>query len=423
MCKVLSKIILILTWMLLTSSCTPAAEIKIQPTVTSTLEPIPTETNVLNVSSPPTSSEECFQSFASFLASPDDFSEAVSRISPLSPWQVESTIPGPVETLPLMLARVYENHQEIWVGHYVYELETKEWREDPSRAVFSTEMGETAVTPDAYFLTRDGSIWGRNDWRSSQATAILPQSVPILSKYNEVSHRFEFAAGVLEIPRDNPDGGWGRPEIVLDSDDIFWIFHTDGKIYRYDPARGQTQKWEAVIPELLIDSAALSPDGSIYLQKARKAHWEHISDGDFLQFFPRTGNVVPLNAPAQSWPVVMYTSMLVDHNGRLWVDALGYREPSGYWRLTHPNLEEYSTNLGNPAWWPAIPYFESSNGILWYFRYTEIPQRDGTAWYDPMTGEGCVFTNIPSKIVEDADHNLWLVADGKLYKYKLEPRP
>jgi hypothetical protein len=44
---------------------------------------------------------------------------------------------------------------------------------------------------------------------------------------------------------------------------------------------------------------------------------------------------------------------------------------------------------------------------------------EGTAWYDPEAGKGCLFTNLASYIVEDANKQLWMVADGKLYRYPL----
>ena len=41
---------------------------------------------------------------------------------------------------------------------------------------------------------------------------------------------------------------------------------------------------------------------------------------------------------------------------------------------------------------------------------------EGTAWYDPETGEGCMFTNIHGTIIEDDEQVLWMLLDEKLYK-------
>jgi len=418
MCRQKNALFL-LVWVILVTSC--ADGIQTQVHTNSTLVPTVTRFIAPKITSTSTIRNECIKSFKNFVIPPDNLFESSSNIAPLYPWQVEATIPGPVETFPIILTRIYDGHQEIWVGRYVYEPETGQWREEPPRRVFSKKTEESAVVMMSYFVTSDGSVWGKNYWHSGLNGAIVPNSVPVLSKYNESTRLFEFAQGVLEIPVD-PAGmpnkvNW--PEIVLDSNDIFWIFHTDGNIYRYDPDTEQTQKQETSMPELLVHSASLAPDGSFYLQKSEKPDWEIISNGDFLRFFPQTGEIVPLNAPDSTWPVVMQSSMLVDHAGRLWLDTLGYRELDGKWFLIHPRIDEYSTNLGTPQWSSPVPQLESSDGILWFYRYTGIKNLDGTAWYDPKTGTGCLFTNIPARVVEDSDRNLWLVADGKLYKYKL----
>ena len=62
---------------------------------------------------------------------------------------------------------------------------------------------------------------------------------------------------------------------------------------------------------------------------------------------------------------------------------------------------------------------ESSNGVLWFDRFTDNSQVDGTAWYNPETGQGCMFTNLVSTIAEDANHTLWFVARERLYKLSL----
>jgi hypothetical protein len=61
-----------------------------------------------------------------------------------------------------------------------------------------------------------------------------PDKVPILSKFNEQTQRFEFDPGILEIPV-TQEQYFLQPEIILDQQDIFWIFAQRDGIYRYDP--------------------------------------------------------------------------------------------------------------------------------------------------------------------------------------------
>jgi hypothetical protein len=43
----------------------------------------------------------------------------------------------------------------------------------------------------------------------------------------------------------------------------------------------------------------------------------------------------------------------------------------------------------------------------------------GTAWYNPETGEGCMFTSFSARITEDDQQQLWMFAGGKLYRLPL----
>ncbi|MEW5940901.1 MAG: hypothetical protein AB1750_14620, partial [Chloroflexota bacterium] len=63
----------------------------------------------------------------------------------------------------------------------------------------------------------------------------------------------------------------------------------------------------------------------------------------------------------------------------------------------------------------ARPYglSESSDGMFWF--WSSI----GTVRLNPKIGEWCLFTTYSSPVVEYSNHNLWMVADNKLYKYEL----
>jgi hypothetical protein len=114
--------------------------------------------------------------------------------------------------------------------------------------------------------------------------------------------------------------------------------------------------------------------------------------------------------------------MLVDHKGRLWLGAMGYLDTNGRWRLIHPHPRENFKHLGEAFWTPPTLILESSNGLLWYTDAKDMSGiGDGTAWYDPETRKGCLFTNLGSYMVEDAERQLWMSADGNLYRYPLEP--
>jgi hypothetical protein len=86
----------------------------------------------------------------------------------------------------------------------------------------------------------------------------------------------------------------------------------------------------------------------------------------------------------------------------------------GSWHLIHPYPEQAFDHAGDYLWVPPSLLMESSDGKLWYNRYMD-GQGDGTAWYDPKTGEGCLFADYPSTLIEDSKQQLWMAAGGKLY--------
>lgn len=99
----------------------------------------------------------------------------------------------------------------------------------------------------------------------------------------------------------------------------------------------------------------------------------------------------------------------------------GYLEHQNLWRFIDPKPEFSWEMRGNPSWYPPELVFASSDGRLWYAEWNDMDYLgEGTAWYNPDTGEGELFTNVASFIVEDDDQRLWIVVDGILYAMQLE---
>jgi ligand-binding sensor domain-containing protein len=66
-------------------------------------------------------------------------------------------------------------------------------------------------------------------------------------------------------------------------------------------------------------------------------------------------------------------------------------------------------------WKSPTILMESSDNRLWF------ESENGLVWLDPSEGKWCWFTTVQSNIVEDEEHNLWMIANEKLYKYPLKP--
>jgi hypothetical protein len=367
-------------------------------------------------------------------------------ILPPSPWQIEEIIPpqhiegydSPFLT-NTVITRSTTGGQEIWIEQemlsssapgvkklfVIYQPASRSWM------VVSGNIENTEFYVEKLFVTNDGGIWGSTTGKYYKGNIVPENKVPVLTMYNEETHQFEFTPGVLEIDLmkpDDPKVSWSdyfaKIDIALDvRQNIFWIFAEEDGIYRYEPNTQTTQKWLETDLKVFFDPA-MSPDGSIFVDDFRPERniepYFHLYNGSLLQFLPDTKELVPLEMPDEPWP--WFSGWLVSRTSELWLGSIGYRKEDGSWQLLYPETEKYFENAGNPTF--ATPYLmlESLNGLLWYQKYLDMGiNHEGTAWYNPRTKEGCMFTNLAVNIVEDSQQQLWLVADGKLYKNPLAP--
>lgn len=385
-------------------------------------------------------SNVCINSFQEFAYSGTDIDQTteVKTILPPFPWQVEAVLPTydakgySVLSVDTEATRSINGSQEVWILEHlsaseagysnknvfvVYQSESRNWK-----TVSADIQGSDLFVGDL-FVTSDGSLWGQTVWDTTPRGQSDLQKIPILSKFNENTQRFEFAEGVLEIPWVlSSHNFFPWPQILLD-DNAFWFFVRNDGLYRYDPSSQETEK-RASLLNSNVTQTALSTDGSIYFEIYSekiysKESFFRLSDGMLFQFFPKTNEIVPLDIPDGKWPV--FTGMLVDHRDRLWLGAIGYQDLNGAWKLIHPDPQEYFEHAGDIYWASPTLMLESSNGILWYRKFLDDTRANGTAWFDPQTGEGCMFTNLAVNIVEDTEQQLWLVADGKLYRHPFNP--
>lgn len=376
---------------------------------------------------------ECLETFETFA-----YQVTRNQIERATPpglfWQMVSSLPSQINLdFPIInqveIVHQVNDREEIWVMGYsenipvlaIYGIETQEWEVLP-RVVYGTDLfvGEL-------FRSYDGTIWGKNMWDSQQDS--LTGEIPVLSKFNATTRRFEVPQGMMQIPIvGEQEYYYGQaisvsPEIIIDEQGAFWIVVNFYGIYHYDPIQ-QTYLRIVELPEFPVNEAVLSTDGSdIYFSRPT----DHVdttrelftlSEGMLQKLDIESGEIEIVNVPNQKWPV--FSGMLFDSVGRLWLGSIGYLEPNGSWSLLHPDPELFFSHAGEYLWSPPRLMMESSDGRLWFQKNLDTGgENEGTAWYDPATREGCMFTNYPANIVEDANQQLWMVVDGNLYHYSL----
>jgi hypothetical protein len=253
---------------------------------------------------------------------------------------------------------------------------------------------------------------------------------PVLSRYNEISNSFEYDSNTTVTPNGQLDAGGSiiqYPEftlILLDSNDVFWFFANKDAIYSYQPDTQRIIKHVSLADYGEILHATISSDGSIYFRNRTFQEGLELEDGQIYQYFPAIEAIEPVHLPGGKWPKAR--NILADSQGRLWLGVYGWKEPDGTWITFHPKMKAFLfLNRNLPLWryyTPPSVLTQSSDGRLWFL----IPRssqwktlRSGLAWYDPLTNQGCWFTSEGYNVAEDTHKTMWLVAEDKLYQYKL----
>jgi hypothetical protein len=348
----------------------------------------------------------------------------IKDIEPNSPWLVESNMPFLLEDSPtfsyIYAVRSQESGQEVWIANFtsnrfdttssvysVYNTTTKKW-ERVSRQISKN------IYASNLFVAQDNSIWATTEVKNISETEML-----FLSKFDEKTKTFEVIDGTEIIP-------WTRKDIsnnlyypyyskVLLDNNIFWVIvHSDG-IYSYQINDQKFQK-HANLPNFEVIDADLALDGSIYFANRTKMENGYF-DIKIHKFTPSTNFLEEIQTfEIRSTQNRLFSNILIDHQNRLWLSDLGWMETNGNWYslIRSPIfLTNYILVQGSSRWATPNILLESSDGRYWF------RSENGMAWLDLEQEKWCWFTTYQSNIVEDSEHNLWMIADNKLYKLPL----
>ena len=343
---------------------------------------------------------------------------------PLSPWKQVISLPAfPVNVQGIDIVQIAMHHNEsdkIWVIRQLssneqstpdhrqlltYQPETEKWE----MVIDQTQSSE--FIPDVIFRSKDEKIWGLKNGAQGSNT-------PILSLYNEKKRTFEFVEDSNGFLKGDFFGFSNHRPPLIDQNGVFWMVRFDG-LYSFDPIIYASQQYLIDYDEVdsyLSTSYAIAKNGNIFvlLENAKELI-------QFVQSDTKIDRIkVQLNLPKSSEipDGVQANSIFIDSLDRIWVNDYGWMQQNGSW---HQIISRFPGFFSVPN---EIPYFhwelplinlESSDGHLWF------SSSSGMVSLAPDKGEWCWFTTYQSNIVEDADNNLWMIADGKLYKYPSQP--
>jgi len=367
----------------------------------------------------------CIASFQDF-AFTDRYNSQYQFALPDHPWVAVADIPpvpeGYYSSVPILTYRDTAEGPEIWIAEYyrglgggvtdvylIYNTHSEKW------SAISAEVWNTDWRVAELFVTHNGQVWGILRWNSNAGDRPQMDRIPAFGRFNDEMQRFELVEG-LEIVTDS-----GISEVLIDYQGTYWIFVARDGLYRYVAGSDEIEKqFDLPKDPLWGFDAALAPDGSLYYKRTDFSTIKDytIHDGSMFHYIPETEELITMQLPQEPWPI--FRGMVVDHQNRLWLGAIGYRDADESWHFIHPDPQAFiNTHAGSLVMPSPRILFESSDGIIWYFNFLDdvMSEGEGTAWYDPETGEGCVITSAASTVVEDSQLRLWLVADKKLYMY------
>jgi hypothetical protein len=373
-------------------------------------------------------SDFCLHSFEEFAYEGPRNPEEPPQL-PRQPWQsvyVEN-VPENYLISHVEIARQNSSDTEIWLnagtaGNWTTEIYTPEILKQSKRSwlVYNSQTHQTKIVPAGIsgtdlavynlFVDTNNRLWGSVVPLSGYTAATFP----VLSVLNESVQQFELVAGMLELPSDDSNF-----KVIPGRDNIFWILVAGDALYSVNTSTLTFHRWiDLADIELLY--ATIAPDGTLYFSTHSGDYFAgragSLDQEVMYQFVPETGVLTQLPLPSE-WPI--YRGLLFGQKGQLWLGSIGFRDTNNVWTLLHTNIDLFFRDPMMGSWLVPTLLLESSDGRLWYTNWWDGGiWWKGSAWYNPNTGEGCMFTNYYSSIVEDNNKHLWMVADGKLYIYR-----
>ncbi len=375
----------------------------------------------------------CYATFEEFAyAGPEISIPESKKMLPTEPWLIASHFPNGMSgdfnreelNWQVSLTRQINNQLEVWLTRrggsppddipriVIYHAELEEW-EAVSRVVEGSD-----IFVEDLFLTDDGTVWGKNSWDPSQANT--SDQGPILSRYNEQTKQFEFVTKSSQMSFQN-GVNYQRVFPLLDKENTFWIALNTDALYSYE-TDSERLIHHIDLQNISMVSLSEANDGMIYFLNPEETRLQKESPTKFMdigflmKFSPETKELTKIELPDIALPAI--GPLRITKSNHLWLGAIGYLDLNdNNWHILQTNLANY---INQYSFWLGYPdvLFEDTSGILWFGLNSEL--KEGMAWYDLESGQGCMFTNIYANIVEDPQQTLWMFMDGSLYKFDRE---
>jgi len=292
----------------------------------------------------------------------------------------------------IYFTRTRPGYTEVWslvndsdsTSTYIYRTDTKQWQQVP------------IAVKGIYFLDRENNVWIIPFWFMDKTQASLYRLdsdntvVPVVDSEHLLSN------GQIKSIQIGPDG-------------VFWVQFYDESdnvgLYSFSP---DTLKAELHLTDLYFpnEDVVIDKDYNLYLMKDLDT---------VMRYNPTTGETKTRKLPPDYVEYGSATSLYIDNDNRLWVSDRAWFDLSDADFASinvvfhSPIFIDLMPGVGRYVWDRPKPLVDTSDGRLWY------TSSRGLAWFKPETGDWCLFTTDPGKIVKDSQQDLWIMVDDTLY--------
>lgn len=273
------------------------------------------------------------------------------------------------------------------------------------------EVYKNSYTPYRILKTSDNSIWGIG--------RKIGFGYSFLSKYNEITNQFELVIDFENLSQLNIDGA--ILDIAEGKNRTLWLvvetnFRKDleYKLYSFE-IDNKTLLEHPLGEDLSPRKLAIDQDGSL---------WIITSDFSLITLYFSENTIIKYEDPEivfifqegfQS-EKLRGSTLYFDRRGNLWVDNIGWFEfkPQPVWHRLLESPIFLSVNENGQVFHARVnSIFEDSEENIWFNTTVGVVKNKAhdKSW--------CWVTTFHSNIAEDSSGNLWMIADGKLYKLPL----
>lgn len=272
---------------------------------------------------------------------------------------------------------------------------------------------------DDLFVTSDGNLWavGIDMSEDHHYTALAhynpeTDSVKVVADEDDLFRQ----AGINSNDNLSNDHIFGE----LPNGEVAIVI--GGRVYSYDLSTDTAKLLPGLDPRYKVETIAVSNDGNIWFS-------EHTYDDLNIREFNMTTHKVTDYGPALETidDLAMNTTavktLMVDSQNRVWVAYFNRLDPDGEKGYVWKNLER--SPLFISVYLPDLIYgwtgvsnlYEFSDGNIWFETGMGVikldTKTDQWCWSSPHADSG---------IAEDQNGNLWIVADGQIYKTSILPQ-